>query len=816
MTWLPMHLRYAVRRLLKSPFFTLVAILSLALGIGANTAIFSLVNAVVLRDVGLERPEELVDVYEASEGFSHGTLSYPDYVDFVEGSRDVFEAVGGMQYAFVQMDLDGGVQTTVAEAVTGNYFPVLGVQPALGRLISDGDHVDRGAHPVVVISYDFWQSRYAADPTTVGSEVRLAGRPYTIIGVAPRDFPGSVRGLQPQLYVPIMMYDEVQGIGANTLEERGNHSMFAKGRLLPGATLAQAEGVAERLTESLRADHPEDWQPQQAFTLVPTADVLMNPMLDRVIVPAAGMLMVVVGLVLLIACANLASFLLARATDRRKEIALRLALGATRSRLVGQMLTETVLLSVLGGVAGIVLALWALNALVAADLPLPIPITLDLSLDGTVLGFLVVVSVAAGVLFGLAPALEGTGTDVAPTLRDESAGSGRGRGAMLRDGLVVGQVAVSVVLLVGAGLLLRSLDASRSIDAGFGDAPAGILQVNVPSNRYSSEEGRIYMETLAERIDRMPGVESVGWIDNLHLNTLSTRSVRVEVPGVAPPAGTDFHSVDYARIDDHFLDAAGVPVVSGRGFGAGDVADGEPVAVVTQEFARRFFPGGAPVGATIAVDDEETRVVGVTTDVKVRQIGEDTRPFLYLSHRQSHVPVVWMVARTTGDDERLALDMLATARELDPEIMVVESTTMERHLSVMFIARELGALVVGGFALLALVLAGVGLYGLVSYTVARRVREVGIRLSLGADTPSVVRMLTGSGMKLVGIGGLIGLVAAAGLARLLSSLLYGVSAVDLWTFAAVSVVLGLVAALASWMPARRVTRIDPALALRSE
>ena len=810
------NVRYAVRRLLRAPLFTLVAIVSLALGIGANTAIFSLVNAVVIRDVALERPEELVDVFEASEGFSHGTLSYLDYVDFVEASRDVFSDVGGIQYAFVQIDVDGGVETMMAEAVTGNYFSLLGVQPALGRLISESDHVDRGAHPVVVLSHDHWQSRYAGDPAAVGSEMRVGGRSYTIIGVAPSAFRGSIRALEAPLYIPMMMYDEAQGIGDNTLESRGNHSMFAKARLLPGATLAQAEATAERLTQSLRVDHPDQWPPSQAFALVPTADVLMNPMLDRVIVPAAGMLMAVVGLVLLIACANLASFLLARATDRRKEIAVRLALGARRRTLIGQLLTETVILSALGGLAGIVLAVQALQALVAADLPLPLPITLDLSLDRTVLGFSLLVSLGAGVLFGLAPALQGTNPDVAPTLRDEGGSSGRGRGATLRNVLVVAQMAVSVVLLVGASLFLRSLDASRNIDPGFGDAPAGILQINVPALRYSSEEGRIFLESLAERVEQIPGVESVGYIDNLHLNTLSTQSTRIEVPGVAPPAGSDYHSVDDARVDDDFFAAARISILEGRGFDERDVPDGEPAVVVTQEFARRFFPGGGAVGATILADDEEARIVGVASDHKVRNIGEDLRPFLYESHRQTYSPFVWMVARTSGDADRLALDMIGEARAMDPEIMIVTSTTMERHMSVMFVARELGALVVGGFAVLALLLASIGLYGLVSYAVSRRVKEVGIRLSLGADEGAVVRMLTGSGMKLVAVGGAIGLVLAAGLAWPLSSLLYGVPALDMQSFVAVPAVLAAVALAASWIPARRVTRIDPVGALRSE
>jgi putative ABC transport system permease protein len=381
--------------------------------------------------------------------------------------------------------------------------------------------------------------------------------------------------------------------------------------------------------------------------------------------------------------------------------------------------------------------------------------------------------------------------------------------------LVIGQVAVSVVLLVAAGLFLRSLDASRGIDPGFGTAPAGIVQLNVPMDRYSEEEGRIFLETLAERIGRVQGVEGVGIIDNLHLNPLNTQGVSIEVPGVEPPDGED-PVIDYARIDDDFLDVVGIPVVEGRGFNPTDVAGGQPVVLVTRELQRQFFPEGGAVGSTIVVDDLEARIVGVTGDHKVRQIGEDTRPFVYRSHRQSYSPLVWVVARTGGDPDRLALDMIETARSLDPEIMVVSSTTMERHLEVMFVARELGALVVGGFAVLALILASIGLYGVVSYAVSRRVKEVGIRLSLGADTASVVRMLTGEGMKLVAWGGVIGLVGAAALARLLSSLLFGVPALDPATFVAVPLLLGVVALGASWFPARRVTRINPLGALRSD
>ncbi len=808
------NLRYAIRRLRQSPVFTLVAILSLGLGIGANTAMFSLVNAIVLRDQPFEDPETLVNVYESASGAS---LSYPNYEDLAEGSTDVFAGLSGTMMTFLQADVEDGVEMLVGEAVTGNYFSLTGVQPALGRLLGDEDHVAPGAHPVVVLGHGYWGRRYGNDPSVVGSEMRLGGRQYTIIGVAPEEYTGIFRGVVTDAYVPIMMYDELLGGGFRQLESRGRHNLLAMARLLPGVTMVQAKAVAGRVENDLREEYPRAWPPERSFTLVSTADLILIPAIDRLLVPAAAMLMIVVGLVLLIACANLASFLLARAADRRKEIAVRLAMGARRRTLVGQLLTETVLLSTLGGIAGVALAVLSLNALLAADLPLPndMRITFDLSLDTTVLTFSVLVSVGAGLLFGLAPALQSTNPDLALTLRDETAGGGRARGAALRNLLVMGQVSASVVLLVGAGLFLRSLDASRNIDPGFGYAPTGILEINVQADRYSEEETQIYLNTLQERIAQIPGVQSVGYTTHLPL-ALGTTILRLEVDGIDPPPDATDHRVDGSRINDEFLAAAGIELLAGRGFDATDVVNGEPVALVNEELVRRFFPQGDAVGRTVRINDAETQIVGVTGDTKVRRIGEVQRPYVFLNHRQNFRPAVTILASTSGNADALALEMLSAARALDPEIMIFNSQTMERHLSLMIVAREWGALVVVGFAFLALFLASIGLYGVVSYAVSRRTREVGIRLSLGARTSSVVWMLTGGGMKLVGSGLLVGLIAAAALSQLLSRLLYGVPALDPLTFVGVPVVLGVVALAASWIPARRVTRISPVGALRSE
>jgi predicted permease len=810
------NLRYSVRRLARSPFFTGVAVLSLGLGIGANTAVFSLVNAVVLRDLPYENPQELVDVYYRTPGFTHGVLSYPDFRDLIEASDDVFSGWAGSQLTLVQTDAEEGVRMLTAEAVSGGYFDVLGIRPLVGRLLGPEDDVAPGAHPVVVLSHGYWDRRFASDPEAVGTELRLGGRPYTIVGVAPREYRGIIRGLEPELYVPLMMYEALLP-GSNAFEERRNHSLFAKARLIPSAGIVQAQGLLDRATVDFRDRYPEAWTGADALVAVRTTDVIMNPMIDRVLIPASGMIMGVVGLVLLIACANLASFLLARATDRRREIAVRLALGAGRARLVGQLLTETVVLALLGGAAGIAIAVGSLRLLLTADLPLPLPITVDASLDGTVLAFTLTLSLMAGLFFGLAPSVQATDPDVSGTLRDEAAGGGRGRAARLRNALVVGQVAVSVVLLVAAGLFLRSLDASRRIDPGFGDQPAGILELVLPDERYPGPEATAFLDRLEDRIAALPGVRSVGATSNLHLNPTNTSTSEFVIDGVPPPEGQDFHALDFARIDEGYPVAAGLRLVGGRGFMRSDGPDSEPVVMVNEAFVKRFFPDGDALGRSIReYDGGQVTIVGVVATARIRQLGEAPRPFVYGSLRQSRPTFVTVVASTSADPERTALAMFGEARALDPEIMVYSTKTMERHLAVMLLPRRLGAVVVSVFAVLALILATIGLYGIVSYAVSSRVREVGIRLSLGADAGGVAWMLTRSGIRLVALGGVIGLIASALVTRLLGRLLFGVPPLDPVTFLGVPVLFAVVATVASWVPAHRATRVDPVRALRSE
>ncbi len=812
------HLRYAGRRLAKNPGFTATAVLSLALGIGANTAVFSLVNAVLLREPGVRAPEELLAVYLSVPDSEFNAFSYPDYEDLRDGTREVFAGIGGSRLMFAQADRDGSVENVGGELVTGSYFPVLGVEAQLGRTLLPEDDVARGGHPVVMLSHAYWQDRYGGDPDIVGKEIRLGGRAYTIVGVAPESFLGSLRALAPSIFAPMAMAGELMPGDTDELEERGHHAMFVKARLGPGVSLPQVQAAAAGVAAHLRELDLEEWDPAASFHFIPFDDIILYPPLDRFIRAASWLLMAVVGLVLLMACTNLAGFLLARSLDRRKEIAVRLALGAPRRSLTTQLLTETSLIGIAGGVAGVALAVGLLKLLFAADLPLPLPIELDLGLDLKVLGFGLAISLAAGLLLGLAPAIQSLRGDLSSTLRSESAGGGQGGKLALRNALVVVQVAVSVVLLLAAGLFLRSMERIQSVDPGFGREPTALFTFLIPATRYDQEQGRVLTRRLAERFEQLPGVKAVGLTDNLHLNVLNTMTLSVNVDGVEPPPGRESHSADTAAVDGDFFTAAGIEILQGRVFEDTDTADSPPVAIVSAAMAEKFWGARDPLGQLIRQggEDPDLLVVGVAADAKVRSLGEAPRNFVYRALSQDYASFLTAVVPTAVEPGRTALEVLAAAREIDPELFVWEASTMDRHLGIVRLPGQLSALVFSAFAVLALILAVVGLFGIVSYAVAQRRREVGIRISFGAGSGAVVRLLMAAGLKLLGLGAGIGLVLGLALSRLPSGLLFEVSALDPVAFLFFPAVLVGAGALAALIPALAARRVDPAAVLRSE
>ena len=808
------NVRYALRRLIQTPGFTATALLSLALGIGANTAIFTVVNAVLLRSLPLQAPDELVDIYLSQSEFSYNLFSYPDFRDLRESSEDVFTGVAATRPALVQLDIDGGIEMVFGEVITGNYFPMLGVPAQMGRTFSPDDDVAPGAHPVVLLSHGYWQRTFAGDQEVVGRELRVSGRLYTIVGVMPEDYPGSIRGLVPDIYLPFMMINELQSAGADELEARGNHGTWVKGRLNPGVTVEQAQMALRALASRLHEE--QVWNSDVEFRLVPTKDVVVFPPIDRFVHASAWLLMSVAGLVLFIACTNLASFLLARALDRRKEIAVRLAMGATRRTLIGQLLTEATILSLLGGAAGVAVGAFVVRLLVNADIPLPLPITLDLRLDGTVLGFSLAASVVAGLLFGLVPALQATNADIATALKDESAGMGRSGRFTLRNALVVAQMTGSLVLLVCAGLFIRNLNATQAVDPGFGYQPAAMLSLAMPDRRYNAEEARAFQRVMFDRFAQIPGVTTVGLTTNLHLNKLNTQSVGFQIDGVDNPPDRDGHSADWAIVDAGFFEVVGVRILQGRNFLESDVEDGTGVVIISEAFADRFWPRQNPIGKYLRRAGDDWQVVGVASTARIRALNEAPRPFVYRPYSQEFRSFITVLAGTRVDDEATAREMLAVARELDPELWLWEAKTMARHLDILLVPARLSALLLSVFAALALTIASIGLYGIVSYTVSQRTREVGIRMSLGANDGSVIRLLFGSGMRLVAVGGALGLAIAFVVARSLQSLLIGIDSFDAVTFVAVPIVLTSVAALAAYIPARRASGVNPIAALKAE
>jgi predicted permease len=812
-------LRFGTRMLRKRPGFTAIAVLSLAIGIGANTAIFSLVNVFLLQETAFDQPEELVNIYGSTPETRYSMMSYPDFEDLHDGTTDVFSGIGVSVFIFARVDVEGGAGgVVVGEAVSGGYFPLLGIEASLGRVIGQSDDLAPGAHPVVMLAHGYWQRAFGGDPDIVGRDLRIGGQAYTVVGVVPDGYSGSLQGVQAELFVPMTMYDQVMGVPMR--ESRNSHNLLGRARLAPDVTLVQAETAVTAVGTALDDTRIAGWNVGDSFSMVPTTDVMVFPSMDRFIRAIAWLLMVVVGLVLLLACMNLASFLLARARDRRREVAVRLALGASRGALVRQLLTETTLLSLLGGLAGFGLAVWLLGALEVADFPLPfsLELTLDLTPDARVFAFTVAISVLAGTVLGLVPALQSTRPDVVSTLKQETAGGGQPGHHRWRNALIVSQLTVSLVLLVGAGLFLRSFQQLNAIDPGFGHAPAGMLSIMVPNTRFSEEEGQRYVRRLLERFQVLPGVEAVGLNDNVPLD-LSSSGLGFNVDGHTPPTDRDGYRAERSAVDPAYFEAATIPILRGRNFRDSDGPDAPPVAIISEAMAQRFWPDGDAVGRLMRRPGDEAAdllVVGVAADTKVESLGEAPAWQVYLPYTQTRTFLVNFIARTSVDADQTALAMATAGRSLDPEIMVWGTTTIARHLAVPRLPAQLGAFVLSVFAVLALGLAVIGLYGVVSYAVASRAREVGIRMALGASAPAVTRLLAGDGIRLVMIGSVIGLSLSFLVARLLTDLLVSTPTTDLMAFVGAPLVLGVTAVLASYLPARRASQADPVAALRAE
>ena len=812
--------RYAVRMLAKSPGFTAIAIVTLALGIGANTAIFSVVNAALLRPMPVERPEELASVYTSDfSGPPYGASSYPDYLDFRD-KTDVFSGVAAYSLQMMSMNTGGGETSrrVFGEIVTGNYFDVLGVPAARGRGFLPEEDRTPGTHPVVVLSHALWQRQFGGDEGIVGRTLRLNGTLFTVIGIAPQSFPGMMRGLQTDLWTPVMMINELTP-DRDRIGNRGSRRYSIIGRLKPGVSLDTAQAQFRVLAGQLKAAYPQNWidvaQQGRRITVLSESQSRVDPQVRDPILAFSVLLMVAVQLVLLTACANVANLLLARAAARRREIAIRLSLGASRGRLVQQLLSESVLLAMAGGAAAVLMTLWTTDLLSAVQLPADIPLALDFRPDARVFAFAFGISLFTGVVFGLVPAWQATKPDVIPALKEEGLGQG-GTKTRLRSAFVVAQVALSVLLLIGSGLFIRSLQNASAMDPGF-DLRAGVLvSMDLGLHGYNEERGLAFFDQLLEKARAIPGVESATLTRYLPLG-LNTGRRGTTIEGYTRQPGEDleFHT---STVSPGYFRCLGIPVLRGREFTAQDRQGAPRVAIVNETFARRFWPDQNPVGKRISIEGPEgnfMEIVGVVRDGKYNTLGEDPLPWFATPLAQTYASDMTLVLRTRGPVKPAADGAMAAIQSLD-KTMPATVSTVEQHMGVTLLLPRAGAGLLGGFGGLGLLLAAVGLAGMMSYMVAQRTHEIGVRMALGATRTDVLGLVLGQGMKLTLIGGALGMAVALGVTQLLRGLLYNVSPADPVTFAGVAVVLSGVALAATYLPARRATRVEPMEALRHE
>jgi putative ABC transport system permease protein len=802
-------LRYGIRMLIKRPGFTAVAVLSLALGTGANTAIFSLVNTVLLRPLPIEKPQQLVALNNTSERNNFANFSYPNYKD-VRDRNEVFSGLIGYRFTPLSMSHEGINERVWGYEVTGNYFEVLGVGAALGRVISPEDDVTPGGHPIAVMSYKCWQQRFGTDQSIIGKDLIVNGRNYMVVGVAAQGFYGTEVVSAPDLWFPIAMQAQLE-IGDSWLNARRAENIFVQGRLKPGITSAQAQTAMNSIAEQLEREYPDINEGKRVALSAPG---LFGLAFRGPVLGFAGLLMAVVGIVLLLACINLANLLLARAAERRREIAVRLALGATRFRLVRQLLTESVLLALAGGALGLLPALWLLDLVTAIKIPVTIPGAIDLHADYRVFIFTVMLSLATGVMFGLLPALQATKTDLVPALKDEGSFGG-GRRSWLKSTLIVSQMALSLVLLVGGGLMMRALGQAQNINLGFDPQHAVEVAFNLRLQGYETGQAKEFQKRLLERVRALPGAQAAGIAD---LVPVDLHFARTGVFIEGQPAHRTPPTAMYNRVSPGYFQGMSTRLLQGRDFTEQDDEKSTRVGIINETFARRFFPGEDPIGKRFSLSRSEgakIQVIGVVQDGKYAGLNEDPKPFVSRPLWQSDVGSTSVIVRTEDDSQRMIAAVRREVQEMDSHIPMSGETLVEK-LSLPKLPARIAASLLGGFGLLALALAAIGIYGVISYAVSTRTHEIGIRMALGAQKADVLKLVLGQGMMLTLIGIAIGLSAALVLTRLMRSLLFGVSATDPMTFAVASLVLGAVALLACYLPARRATRVDPMDALRHE
>jgi predicted permease len=818
-------LRGGMRNLVKSPGFTLVAILSLSLGIGANTAIFTIINAVFLHPLPVEEPSRL------AEAFTHDTLtiaadsnfqltgtSLPNYEDY----RDQNTVFSGLAIVTFPLPLNWGGQAEPqqlnASMVSGNYFDVLGVKPYRGRtFVADGDK-KLGADAEVVLSYSLWARRFGSDDKFIGQTITLNGTPYTVVGVAPPNFKGIVSLGRPDvMWIPISMRDYVLTGQLKALENNRRFRWLSiVGRLKPEVGIAEARAAMKTIAASLEKEYPRD-NKGRTIELYSLNESALGINQRRQFSLAGGVLMGVVGLVLLIACVNLANLLLAQAAKREKELSIRVAMGAGRFRLVRQLLTESTVLSLLGGLAGLLVAYWGRNVLWSFRPPFLLDGSIDLSFDARVLGFTLLISLLTGLVFGIIPAIKASGTDINEVLKTG------GRGGVLgwthnrvRSLLVISEIALALVALVGSGLFLHSMRNAQQFSPGFESQNLFQLLFDLGALRYDADHGQQFFREVIERAKSVPGVVNASVSSNGVFGGGLAGTVFREGEQTDPNnRGT---LVNFDDVTPGHFETMRIPLLSGRDFTDFDRENTTPVVIVNEAMAKMVWPGQEALGKRFSVvtEPQMRQVVGVVGTAVIGQIGEDPQPIAYIPIRQQYSPFAALVVRTTGNPESLLGAVRTQVQQIDKNLAFTNGQTVQQILGQGLWAARMGAALLGLFGALALILASIGIYGVLAYSVAQRTSEIGLRMALGAQPRQVVGLVLKQGMLLAGIGAIAGILVALPVARMAAGLLYGVSATDPLTYAGITALLLGVALLACYLPARRATRIDPLVALRVE
>lgn len=810
--------RFALRALLRRPGFAAGAILSLALGIGANTAIFTCVNAVLLRPLPVAEPERLAMVYATSSD-SPGELfqlSYLNFRDYRDGTR-AFSSMALFRHVPLRLDRSEQPELVIGELVSGNYFDLLGVRAALGRTFLPGEDQEPGGPPVTILSHKLWQRRFGGDPGVVGKVVSLNQNPFTVVGVAPAGFRGVMALGPTELWLPAATHQKVlTGRMAGWFDKRDGLFLSAVGRLAPGVTLEQAGAELQTVARRLAQEYPVENKGLGA-TLEPLTQATIHPSMRGGFLLASKVLMGLVGVLLLITCANVANLLLARALERRKEIAVRLSIGAGHRRLTQQLITEGLVLSFAGGLVGLGVA-WAIRDLLWSLRPPMILDTLDISMDARVLGFTILLCALTGVLFGLVPLQQAFRFELLPTLNDPGSALPQARRhPSLRHLLVVAQVALSFVSLAGAGLFLASLHHARRIDPGFDPKNLAMVFFDLGMQGYSEPAGREFQRQLVERVEALPEVRSAALAERMMLVPNAPRR-NVFAEGQEPPSGEPAPMVRFNSVGPGYFETLGITLRQGRGFTADDREDTPRVAVVNETMARRLWPGRSAIGQRLIMGLERTpvEVVGVAEDSRVETLRQTDEPFFFLSLLQSYSPGVSLHIRTDGDPAAVVPSLRQTVRSLDSKLMLIHPQTMKDVMDRSLWVTRMAAGLLTAFGLLALLLAATGIYSTMAFTMRSRLRELGIRMALGAQRADLVRMMLREGAGLVLGGVILGSLAAVVAFPRISGLLFGSADTGPVVFAAAALVLAAVSLAANLLPARRAMNVEASQVLRQE